>query len=200
MATVPTQVRIDENLKKQASELFSQLGMDMSGAMNIFLKQCVLRGGLPFSVELPQYKPEVLEAMEEAKRISKDSNTKRYSSFSDVLEDKWYYKGVCWAFSKGIVSGTDADKFSPDAEITREQLATIIYRYMSGDGTSYDLSSYSDSQSISDYAKDAVAYVSEIGIMSGKGDGRFCPTETATRAEVASMLMRFAEYVKNEAK
>ena len=68
MATVPTQVRIDENLKKQASELFSQLGMDMSGAMNIFLKQCVLRGGLPFSVELPQYKPEVLEAMEEANR------------------------------------------------------------------------------------------------------------------------------------
>lgn len=122
------------------------------------------------------------------------------STFSDILEDKWYYKGVCWAFSKGIVSGTDADKFSPDAEITREQLATIIYRYMSGDGTSYDLSSYSDSQSISDYAKDAVAYVSEIGIMSGKGDGNFCPAETATRAEVASMLMRFAEYVKNEAK
>ena len=68
MATVPTQVRIDENLKKQASELFAQLGMDMSGAMNIFLRQCVLRGGLPFSVELPQYKPEVLEAMEEAKK------------------------------------------------------------------------------------------------------------------------------------
>ncbi len=87
MATVPTQVRIDENLKKQASELFSQLGMDMSSAMNIFLKQCVLRGGLPFNVELPQYKPEVLEAMEEAKRISKDPNTKKYSSFSDALED-----------------------------------------------------------------------------------------------------------------
>lgn len=87
MATVPTQVRIDENLKKQASELFSQLGMDMSGAMNIFLKQCVLRGGLPFSVEPPQYKPEVLEAMEEAKRISKAPNTKRYSSFSEALED-----------------------------------------------------------------------------------------------------------------
>ena len=87
MATVPTQVRIDENLKKQASELFSQLGMDMSSAMNIFLKQCVLRWGLPFSVELPQYKPEVLEAMEEAKRISKDPNTKRYASFSEALED-----------------------------------------------------------------------------------------------------------------
>ena len=87
MATVPTHVRIDENLKKQASELFAQLGMDMSSAMNIFLRQCVLRGGLPFSVELPQYKPEVIEAMEEAKRISKNPGTKRYNNFSEALED-----------------------------------------------------------------------------------------------------------------
>ena len=93
MATVPTQVRIDENLKKQASELFAQLGMDMSGAMNIFLRQCVLRGGLPFSVELPQYKPEVLEAMEEAKKISKDPDTKRYSSLSEALEDELILTG-----------------------------------------------------------------------------------------------------------
>ena len=87
MATVPTQVRIDENLKKQSTELFAQLGLDMSSAMNIFLRQCVLRGGLPFSVELPQYRPEVLEAMEEAKKISKDPNTKKYKNFSEALED-----------------------------------------------------------------------------------------------------------------
>lgn len=87
MATVPTQVRIDEDLKKQAVELFSQLGMDMSSAMNIFLRQCVMRGGLPFAVEVPQYKAEVLEAMEEAKRISRDPNTKKYGSFSEALED-----------------------------------------------------------------------------------------------------------------
>lgn len=87
MATVPTQVRIDEELKKQAVELFSQLGMDMSSAMNIFLKQCVLHGGLPFPVELPQYRTDVIEAMEEAKRISRDPNTKRYTSFSEALED-----------------------------------------------------------------------------------------------------------------
>ena len=87
MATVPTQVRIDENLKKQATELFSQLGIDMSSAMNIFLKQCVMRGGLPFEVVIPQYKPEVIEAMEEAKRISKDPNAKQYTSFYDALED-----------------------------------------------------------------------------------------------------------------
>ena len=87
MATVPTQIRIDENLKKQATELFSQLGMDMSSAMNIFLRQCVMRGGLPFEVAVPQYKREVLEAMEEAKRISKDPDTKRYSSFAEAMED-----------------------------------------------------------------------------------------------------------------
>lgn len=77
MATVPTQIRIDENLKKQATELFSQLGLDMSSAMNIFLKQCVMRGGLPFEVAVPQYKPEIIEAMEENKRISKEPDAKR---------------------------------------------------------------------------------------------------------------------------
>ena len=87
MATVPTQVRIDEDLKKQATELFAQLGMDMSGAMNVFLRQCVMRGGLLFDVVVPQYKSEVLEAMEEAKRISKDPDTKRYSSFLEAMED-----------------------------------------------------------------------------------------------------------------
>lgn len=87
MATVPTQVRIDENLKKQANELFAKLGMDMSGAMNIFLRQCVMRGGLPFEVTIPQYKPEVLDAMEEAKKLSKDPDTKKYASFAEVMED-----------------------------------------------------------------------------------------------------------------
>ena len=87
MATVPTQIRIEEDLKREATELFAQLGMDMSGAVNIFLKQCVLKGGLPFMVELPKYKPEVLEAMEEARRISRDPNVKRYHNFSEALED-----------------------------------------------------------------------------------------------------------------
>ena len=87
MATVPTQIRIDEELKKQAVDLFAQLGLDMSSAMNMFLKQCVLRGGLPFNVELPNYKADVIEAIEEAKRISKDPNAKKYNSFSEALED-----------------------------------------------------------------------------------------------------------------
>jgi DNA-damage-inducible protein J len=87
MATVPTQVRIEENLKQQASELFSQLGLDMSSAINVFLKQSVLRGGLPFSVELPKYRSEVIEAMEESKRISRDPNVKSYTNISEMFKE-----------------------------------------------------------------------------------------------------------------
>ena len=87
MATVQTQIRIDEDVKKQAVELFSQLGLDMSSAVNMFLRQSIMRGVLPFSVEIPKFKPEVIEAMEEAKRISRDPNTKRYGSFAEALED-----------------------------------------------------------------------------------------------------------------
>lgn len=87
MATVPTQVRIDENLKAQATELFSQLGLDMSSAINVFLRQAVLRGGLPFSVEMPKYKPEVIAAMEEAKKISRDPNVKSYTDVSEMFKE-----------------------------------------------------------------------------------------------------------------
>lgn len=87
MATVPTQVRIEENLKQQASELFSQLGLDMSSAINVFLKQSVLRGGLPFSVELPKYRSEVIEAIEESKRISRDPNVKSYTNVSEMFKE-----------------------------------------------------------------------------------------------------------------
>ena len=84
MSTVPTQIRIDSGLKKEASELFSKLGLDMSSAVNIFLKQCVLREGIPFEVSMPKYKSEVIKAMEEAEKISSDPNAKTYNSFSQI--------------------------------------------------------------------------------------------------------------------
>ena len=84
MSTVPTQIRIDSTVKKQANELFSELGLDMSGAVNIFLRQCIMRGGLPFSVEVPQYSQELLDAAAEAKRISRDPDVPGYSSMDDL--------------------------------------------------------------------------------------------------------------------
>ena len=84
MATVPTQIRIDADTKQQAAALFGQLGLDMSGAVNLFLRQCILRGGLPFAVEVPQYNQSVLDAMAEARKISRDPNIPGYTSIEDL--------------------------------------------------------------------------------------------------------------------
>ena len=79
MATTPTQIRIDASIKQEASALFSRLGLDMSSAVNIFL-----RGGLPFAVEAPAYSQKTLDAMAEARRISRDPDVKGYSSMEDL--------------------------------------------------------------------------------------------------------------------
>ena len=87
MATTPTQIRIDETTKKQAVELLEGLGLNLSDAVNMFLRQVVLRGGIPFEVKYPEYKPEVIEAMEEAKRISRDQNVKGYTDIEELFEE-----------------------------------------------------------------------------------------------------------------
>ena len=84
MSTVPTQIRIDRNIKEQAGTLFSRLGLDMSGAVNMFLHQCVLRGGIPFTIEMPHYKQSTLATMEEARRISRDPNVPSYDNMDEL--------------------------------------------------------------------------------------------------------------------
>ena len=82
--TVPVQIRIDRDIKEEASALFGRLGLDMSGAVNMFLHQCVLRKGLPFPVEMPRYNQGTLDAMKEAMRISSDPAVKGYDSLDEV--------------------------------------------------------------------------------------------------------------------
>lgn len=84
MDKTPTQVRIDADIKKKATTLFASLGLDMSSAVNLFLHQCVLRGGLPFAVEVPQYSDQTLSAMAEARRISRDPDVKGYSTMDKL--------------------------------------------------------------------------------------------------------------------
>ncbi len=84
MATSPTQIRIDATVKQQATALFASLGLDMSGAVNIFLRQCILRGGLPFAVELPKYNQATLEAMAEARRISANPDVKGFTDMAEL--------------------------------------------------------------------------------------------------------------------
>lgn len=89
--TTPTQIRIEEDTKKQAVELLEGLGLTLSEAVNMFLRQVILQNGIPFEVKYPEFKPEVIEAMEEAKQISRDPKTKGYTDvkqmFKEILED-----------------------------------------------------------------------------------------------------------------
>lgn len=114
------------------------------------------------------------------------------SSFGDVSASAYYAAAVNWASSKGIVNGTGADAFSPDASITREQLAAMLYRYAGEPSVSADLSAYTDAVSISPYAEKAVEWCVAKGILNGKSATRLAPQDTATRAECAAMLQRFA--------
>lgn len=114
------------------------------------------------------------------------------SSFGDVSSSAYYAAAVNWASSKGIVNGTGADAFSPNASITREQLAAMLYRYAGEPSVSADLSAYTDAVSISPYAEKAVEWCVAKGILSGKSATRLAPQDTATRAECAAMLQRFA--------
>ena len=114
------------------------------------------------------------------------------SSFRDVSSSAYYAAAVNWASSEGIVNGTGADVFSPNASITREQLAAMLYRYAGEPSVSADLSAYTDTVDISPYASKAVEWCVAKGILSGESAPRLAPQDTATRAECAAMLQRFA--------
>ena len=119
------------------------------------------------------------------------------SSFSDVSSGKYYAQAVAWAAQNGIVSGYSAARFAPDAAITREQLAAILYRYAAYKGYDVsDLSSltgYADNTLVAGYAKTPFAWAVQAGIISGTGADRLSPSTGATRAQVAAMLMRFCQ-------
>lgn len=117
--------------------------------------------------------------------------------FDDVPLGRYYSAAVTWATDKGIAKGTGSRTFSPDQKITREETAVFLYRYayvIGGMNTSRrgDLSVYTDAGSISDYAKDAMSWAVALGILRGNGQ-KLLPKATATRAEIAAILMRFIQ-------
>ena len=116
------------------------------------------------------------------------------SAFSDVKAGDWYCDAVSWAYAAGIVNGVNDTTFAPNDSITREQLAAILYRFAKMQGEDVggtDISGFSDAGYVSDYAKDAISYAVKNGIITGKGENSLAPGDSATRAEVATMLMRY---------
>ena len=121
------------------------------------------------------------------------------SRFTDVPDSAIYAPFVEWAASKGIVNGTGESSFSPDAAITREQMALIMRQYADKLGYALPVAreavTFTDENQITGSMKEAVQRVQQAGIMSGKGNNRFGPKDTATRTEAAVVLRRFVEVV-----
>lgn len=114
------------------------------------------------------------------------------SGFADVASDAYYADAVSWAVGEGIVTGTSQTTFSPDESVTREQMAVLLYRCAGEPSTAGDLSAYADAENISDYAAEAMSWCVENGILNGTDGGRLAPADSATRAETAAVLQRFA--------
>lgn len=111
----------------------------------------------------------------------------RYAGESTEGGTVWYEKGMNWAKSKGVSDGS-----APNRNITREQLAAMLYRYAGEPDGAADLSAYADAGSVSAYAEKAVQWCVKNGILTGKTSSTLVPKATATRAECAAMLQRFA--------
>lgn len=117
------------------------------------------------------------------------------SGFSDVPENEWYAQAVAWGRLRGIVGGVGGGKFAPEDKVTREQAATILYRYAAykGSDTSVaaDISTFRDAASVSAYAEEPMAWSVAEGLIGGIEGNRLDPQGSATRAQLAVILMRY---------
>ena len=115
------------------------------------------------------------------------------SPFTDVANGAWYSDAITWAAANGIVGGYGGGLFGPNDNITREQLAAILWRYSRSPAATNKELHFNDADEISGYALDAIRWAVEHGILNGFGDGRLGPRGLATRAQVAQMLKNFIE-------
>lgn len=119
--------------------------------------------------------------------------------FADVADDAYYSKAIAWAAANDIVAGYDNGNFGPNDTITREQLAAILYRYANYKGydvsAKADLTKYPDYNQISSYAVNAMTWANAEGLIGGTDKGTLDPKGDASRAQAATILMRFCENV-----
>ena len=134
-----------------------------------------------------------------ARVIDFDPSVCGSSGFSDVPDNAWYARAVAWASEEGIVSGTGANKFSPDAQITREQICLILTKFAEKLGVELpeinEEKIFNDEASISSWAAEAVNICQKAGIVSGDVLDNFNPAKGTKRCEAATMLVKFSDLV-----
>ncbi len=132
-------------------------------------------------------------------RLDNEPKLSMTSRFKDVVNNQWYTAAVIWADVSGIVNGYENSRFAPMQNITREEIATILYRFAQFKG--YDViakgsvSGFADGYKVSAYAQEAMQWAVGAGIIQGNENNTLNPAGSATRAEVAAMLMRFNEKI-----
>lgn len=112
--------------------------------------------------------------------------------FTDVADDAAYKDAVIWAYENKVITGRTETTFDPEGTVLRQEIAAMLYRYKGADAEA-DLSVFTDADTISAYATDAMSWMVSTGLFQGNADGTIAPRATATRAQVATILMRFAD-------
>ena len=158
-------------------------------------------GGDKFAPTMTTTRAQIVQILYNLEGEPKVSGT---TPFTDLTQD-WYQDAVLWAYQTGVVAGTSSTTFEPDLPVTREQIAVILMEYMTRvlklerTWTPADLSTFPDADSVSDWAKDAMADAVGLGLISGASNGGqtyLNPQGSATREQVATILMEFCKNVK----
>ena len=134
-------------------------------------------------------------------RMDGEPAVEQKAGFADVAEGSYYAAAVDWAAKNGIVNGVSETSFDPDAPIAREQMAAILYRYAAywelDVSAEADLSAYEDASSVSAYAQAAMQWAVANGVINGTSATTLEPAGTATRAQAATVLVRFQNSMKS---
>lgn len=126
-------------------------------------------------------------------RIAGSPTVNGKHQFTDVPSNQWYSDAICWAAQNGVVNGVTPTTFVPQAPITREQIATILYRYAKSESVKENkLTAFPDADKVNEYAVEAMNWAVAEGLIAGSG-GMLLPQDSATRAQIATVLMRWLE-------
>ena len=158
-----------------------------------------LMGGIGDNLFAPNHPTTRAQLVTILYRLEGEPAVTGQSPFTDVEADTWYTDAVTWAAEEGVVNGVSETQFAPGNNITREQLATILFRYAQAKGYDVspraDLSGFPDAGDILPYAQEALSWAVAEGLLQGFEDDSLRPQGNATRAQIATILMRFCETV-----
>jgi hypothetical protein len=151
--------------------------------------------GSAFEPELPTTRAMIATILY---RLENEPEIEKQAEYSDVSDNEWYTEAINWGDANDILYGYGNDIFKPEQDITREEMAAIIARYLEYKGVEIDASSekFADNHEIGDWAKSSVDFARALNIIKGRGGNKFAPKAQATRAETAQILMNMISEVK----